>query len=225
MPATAFSETRTHSTLPNAELNAARFGVPIAAGIGIAIGGFWLVAWFVGWGAKWSNSEFINPKTNLALGVLLAGSALLLLWPKNRGQLSYSAGTLLAAFVLLIGALTLGEHLLHFDLGIDQLLAKEAPGAAATTRPNRMGPPAATSLTLLGIGLLLLSRQRGRIAPYLGLIVFLISLVPAVGFLYGVSAFFDRPQTTGIAWPTVVALLSLGAALVLAHYDSEPCTA
>ena len=52
---------------------------------------------------------------------------------------------------MLLGALTLSEHLFGWNLGIDQLLATEVPGVARTASPNRMGPPASLSMTLLGL--------------------------------------------------------------------------
>ena len=120
-----------------------------------------------------------------------------------------------SAVVLLVGVLTSSEHLFRLDLGIDQLLATEAPGALATARPNRIGPTGATSLALLGAGLLALAWRR-RVALYLGLATGFIVLVPAVGFLYGIGPFYSTART-GIAWPTVIALLSLAIGLVLAH--------
>ena len=55
-----------------------------------------------------------------------------------------------------------------------------------------MGPPGSVSLTLLGAGLLLLAFYRRGPAPYFGLVVCLITVVPAIGFLYGITAFYDQ---------------------------------
>lgn len=49
----------------------------------------------------------------------------------------------------------------------------------------------------------------------------MISLLPAVGFLYGIDPFYDRPLTA-IAWPTVIALFSAGIGLVLAVRERGP---
>jgi PAS domain S-box-containing protein len=195
------------------------WGFRIAGGTAALIGGFWLVAWLLGWAARWSAGGVIIPKTNMALCQLLGGIALLLLGQSTPFRSRRVLGAALALFMLLVGALTFGEHLFGFDLGIDQLLATEAPGAAATASPNRMGPIGAASLILSGAGFLALAWRRRRLAPYLGLVVFTANLVPAIGFLYGVAEFFSLPRLTGIAWPTVVALLALGGGLMLTHRE------
>ena len=46
--------------------------------------------------------------------------------------------------------------------------------------------------------------------------------MPAIGFLYHVEAFFSVPRLTGIALPTVVALLALGGGLVMSQRESGP---
>ena len=198
-----------------------RYGVSIAGTITLAIGAAWLVAWSLGIAAQWSAKSVITVKTNMALGQALAGAALLLLGPASVRGRRWRLGAAAAVLVLLIGALTLSEHLLHYNLGVDQLLATEAPGAAATDSPNRMGLYGSVSLALLGAGLLALALRRRSIVPYLGLVVCLINLLPAVGFIYGVDEFYKLPRT-GIAWPSVVALISLGVGLVLARSDGGP---
>jgi PAS domain S-box-containing protein len=203
-------------------------------------GSTWLAAWLGGVAAAWSASGQVTTKTNMAVSQLLAGAALLLLRPaaavlpqrsmpgnptphgdRSPLPLAHSAGTALAFIVLVIGAMTLSEHLSHFNLGIDQLLATEAPGATATMSPNRMGYPGSVSLILLGSALLALAWNRPPVAAYLGLAVCVVNVVPAVGFLLGVQPFFTRP-VTGIAWPTVVAMSVLGLGLVAAQRDSGP---
>ncbi len=162
------------------------------------------------------------PKTNMALGQLLAGTALLLAGRPTAGRARSLAGTVCALIVLALGALTLSEHLFNCDMGLDQLLAGEAPGAAGTASPNRMGPPGSLSLALLGAGLLALAWGRGAMAPYLGLAVCALNLFPAVGFLYGIGLFYSQPHLTAITWPTMTAMLAVGLGLVLARGESGP---
>ncbi len=189
------------------------------------IAGVWLVAWFRGYAPRWPAGGTITVKTNAALALFLAGSALLLLGPGGARGPRRWAGAIASALALLIGALTLGEHLFRWNLGIDQLLAVEPQGGVATVSPNRMGPPASVSFVLIGLGLLALARGRRwprAVAAYLGLATCLISLVPAVGYLFSIDTFYGNANLTGIAWPTVVALLSLGIGLVLAPRDVGP---
>ena len=218
MPVPSSPEFNTSSSPPSSRPAFLRYGLPTTGVIPLVIGASWLVAWFLGIAAQWNAAGVITVKTNMALGQLLAGAALLLLGPGEIGRRRRWLGGAAAVLVLLIGALTLSEHLFHFNLGIDQLLATEAPGEAATTSPNRFGLYGSVSLTVLGTGLLLLAFRRRRIAPHLGLAVCLINLLPAVGYVYGIDEFYNFPHT-GIAWPTVVALISLGIGLVLARSD------
>ena len=162
------------------------------------------------------------PTTNIAIALMLAGAALLLLGAKEPGAGRRWPGLAAAMMVLLVGALTLSEHVFHYNLGIDQLLAAEPAGAIGVTSPNRMGLPAAVCLTLLGAGLLALYGRRRTIAPFLGAAVCLITLVSLVGYFYGLRAFYRLPSFTAIAWPTAAGLMALGLGLVLAHADSEP---
>ncbi len=196
-----------------------RWGVHIAAAITAVIGAYWLVAWLGGWAAQWSAAGAITPKINMALCQLLGGAALLLQQHASSRQ-RRALVSAIALFVLIVGALTLSEHIFNYDLGIDQLLVRDAPNAAATASPNRMGPPGSLCWILLGAGLFALAWGRKAIASSFGMAVCIINLIPAVGFIYGVEQFYSKPHLTGIAWETVVALISLGAGLMLSQPES-----
>jgi signal transduction histidine kinase/PAS domain-containing protein len=191
---------------------------------GAAAGGngvVWLTLWLAGVAGRWSVQGAVTMKTNMALCLALGGGSLLLLAsPAASAGRRWAAGCL-GALVLLIGGLTLSEHLLGCDLGIDQLLAAEQPGAAATTAPNRMGLPGSSSLVLLGAGLLALSAGRRRWVLYFALGVCLVNLTPLVGFLYGIDEFHSK-GAAGIALPTVATLLVLGAGLILTVREAGP---
>ncbi len=124
--------------------------------------------------------------------------------------------------VLLLGALTFSEHLIGWNLGIDQLLATEPPGAAGAISPNRMGPLTSLTFFLLGPALLLLGRQgrhagRRALDQSLALLVVLVAMLPTIGYLYGADELYGTARYTGIAWPTAVALLALGLGVLCAR--------
>ncbi len=192
------------------------FGVAAAA-----VGGGHLAAWLAGvMGQRGLGT--ITMKTNAALCLLLAGTALVLLaspalqsW--RRWLVKLSAGT-----VVLIAALTLGENLAGWDLGIDQLLATEAPGALGVIDPNRMGMPACVSFILAGASLLILATPRTRarrivLAQGLALVICLITLLSTLGFLYDAHQLHALAPLTAIAWPTAIAILGLGIGLLFAR--------
>ncbi|MEO7190177.1 MAG: hypothetical protein ABI051_03905, partial [Vicinamibacterales bacterium] len=154
----------------------------------------------------------ISMKANAAIALLCLGSSLMLLRSQPPGRLAGSLGRIAALVAVAIGLATLSEHLFDWDLGIDQLLFRELPGAPATASPNRMGPPASTCVPLLGLALLLLDRRpsprRTQQAQLLAGVVLLIVVVPILGYVFGVHQLYGVARLTGIALHTA---LTLGA--------------
>jgi PAS domain S-box-containing protein len=188
-----------------------------------SIGAIWLVLQQTSLPARWSAAGVITVKPNMALGLTLGAVSLLLLADQSTAGARRWTGAALAAIVLLIGGLTLSEHVFGFDLGIDQILATEQPGAAGTAAPNRMGPPGSLSMTLLGAALLAVGVGRRRwAAPYLALAVCLVNMAPLVGYLYGATEFYSKPHLTGIAWPTVTAMLALALGVIASVRKTGP---
>ncbi len=163
-----------------------------------------------------------NVKTNVGIAFAAAGLANYALLYRDRARPLRWLGWTLAVLCIVIGALTLVEHASGWDLDIDELFAAEAPGALATTSPNRMGPPAAIAFVLSGLSLLLLdSRGEGvRAAGHgLALVSCLIPLLPLVGYTFGLTILYDIARYTGIAFSTAVALLVLAMSIVAGHPD------
>jgi signal transduction histidine kinase len=164
----------------------------------------------------------VTVKTNTALGLIFAGAALFLLAPRARPALATAAGRALAALTLAIGVLTLSQHLFGWELGIDELLFEEAPGALATISPNRTGPPASITFTLIGLALLVLD-ARGRSAQGVrqtaAFAALLVALLGAIGYATGVSPLYAVARATGIALVSAIAFLLLGAGVAFARPD------
>jgi PAS domain S-box-containing protein len=207
----------------NKSLQFIRWSIRILGLIAMLIGGFWLFAWLSGYAGQWSAqgalTGIVIMKTNMALALMLSGLILFFIGQKNVSQFLRTISFILASVVLLIGFLTLSENLLHIDLRIDQLLAHELPGAAGTSSPNRMGLIGSISLSLIGAGLLLVLGGWRRIAFWFGVVVCFIILLPSVGYLLDIDFFFSTPTITGVAWPTVIALLLLGLGLIIARHN------
>lgn len=196
-------------------------GVRLSSAIALLIGSSWLVLWFAGVAPRWSAAATVA-KTNMAVCQVLAGTALLLLSSPAPGAPRRRVGLGAAGLVSLISALTFSEHLFGIDLRIDQLLGTEPSGAVATVSPNRMGPPGACGLMLIGMGLILLPFRHARFAPWLGVAACVMNLVPAVGFIYGIDEFHNSARFTGIAWSSVIALTALGLGLVMSRPADAP---
>jgi signal transduction histidine kinase len=168
----------------------------------------------------------ITMKVNAALALFGSGVALLLL-PSTRpsARIGGRAGAIVAS---VLGALTFSEHVVGWNLGIDELFFEELPGAVATMSPGRMGPNASLSLTLAGIALLLLYHGRAwsiARAQLIGACIVVFALVPIVGYVYGAPQLYAVARYTGIAIHTGIALLALGVAILTAHSDIGPVAA
>ncbi len=183
-----------------------------AALYAMGAGALTLTGWALGMGrlTDWTGAG-ITMKANPAVGALAAGLALLLLCLVPRAGFLVRA---LAVLLGLLGGLTLVEHVSGLDLGIDTFLFDEAPGAAATMAPGRMGPPASLSYLLLGLGLFLAAgaAQARRTATALATAVLVVSALSLVGYLYGVGALYGLARVTGISlqMATVSAALAVG---------------
>ena len=162
----------------------------------------------------------ITIKANTAACLVLAGLSLALLAPERRGTIRTILGRVFAATLVFVGLATLCEHLFHWNLGIDQILFREAILPAATTAPNRMGPPASSCFPMLGLALLLLDVRSRRVDPpfqYPTLGVLAISLVSLLGYLFHVRQLYGVAQISGIAFHTALAFLLLGVGLLAAR--------
>uniref|UniRef100_C6DZ02 histidine kinase n=1 Tax=Geobacter sp. (strain M21) TaxID=443144 RepID=C6DZ02_GEOSM len=200
--------------------NYLRRGAALSGIVASVIGAIHLALWLSGLLTSSGLHSFVI-KTNASLCLTLFGLALALaiVAEEGRGARRWWSAAL-AAPATVIAALTLLEHLLDVDFGIDQLLAREQPGALGVLHPNRMGPPGAVSFTLCGIGIFfLLQGKRGaiRVAQFLGFILCLLGLMGLLGYLYQVEGFYAAPRLTAIAWPTSFSIFLLGIGLLLAR--------
>ena len=163
----------------------------------------------------------VTMKSNAAACLLLAGLSLWLLQGRTSGA-RRGPGWLLAGIVTVVGALTLGEHLVGWDLGIDQILFRELPGELGTASPGRVGPPASTCFVLLGLALLSLTtlvRRRRLLGQILAVLAGLVALLGVIGYLYDVPSLYTKPTYSGIAMHTAVALILLAMGVLLARPD------
>jgi len=191
----------------------------------VCFGGSTLLGWI-------SDLEFLKSpwaggiamKANTAIGLTLAGTAL---WFQQRVENApHWRSTLasgLAVLLGVLGALTFLQHLTGADFGIDQLFFREEPGAVATTSPGRMGPPASFCFLLAALALVWTngaSRKTDLAAQVLGLAICLISLVPLLGYAFGDDQLYALARITGISLPTAIALLAVGAGIVLSRPSS-----
>lgn len=181
-----------------------------------------LLGWFAGIYrlTDWVGTG-ISIKANAALSALISGLSLLLVVTRSRRR---SLVRIAGALVGLIGGLTLFEHVSGWNLGIDQLLVTEVPGARATAAPGRMGPPASLSFVLIGMALVLttLGTRARAFVPALGIAVMAISLLSLTGYLYGAEPMYAVPRLTGISVQMAFTLFAVGLGLVVSVPEQHP---
>ncbi|MFT3683752.1 MAG: hypothetical protein QM783_02300 [Phycisphaerales bacterium] len=191
---------------------AARYvGVAVAA-----IGAVGLLGWWANTAAfRTVLAGLAQMKPNTAVGLVLCGLGLAL---GTRGTVARRVRLALGAAAFLIGLVTLGEHILGLELGVDGLLASDGvPG------PRRMTPGAATALVLGGFGIgctaLPHSSERAgwRVVVETGasLLVALIGTLALLGYLYGVQSLYRTEVFSSMALHTAASFALLGLGLSL----------
>ncbi len=165
------------------------------------------------------DGDGITIKFNPALAIALLGSGLVChaRFPERRTFIRA-----LAAIGALIGFATLLQHLTGLDFGIDTFFVDEAPGAPATASPGRMGAPASTSLTALGIALFLSTTAYHRHASKAAVPALLYSSLSLAGYAFRADALFTLPRITGIALQTGVSIFTLSIGIIALHRDAWP---
>ena len=177
---------------------------------------------FAGWVADrppltdwYSDGISIQPNTTVA--TMLAGGALMLLAVGLR-RVAIICGLVVAA----IGSATLFQYLSGIDLHIDTLLMFGRQwGRTGVLFPGRMGPPGATSWTIIGVAIVIASSRSVTSAlratvPLLALMTTAISSLSLIGYLYGADTLYAVPTATVIALQTSTFILATSMGLMLA---------
>jgi len=199
-------------------ISAAASMIVLAVGVTVLIGWIFNVTLL-----KSILPGLVTMKANTAAAFALIGISLWLLQlsslparlpqGEREGKWKRRIANVFALFVVLVGMFTLIEYLSGWNLGIDQLLFKEAPGAVQTTFPGRMAANTALNFLITGLALLLLDVETRRGHPpaqYLILIEGALALLALVGYVYGISTLYG-----GIASLTAMALHTATAFLVV----------
>lgn len=206
----------------------------VTACLAIAAGSATLLGWFTGVDALVRLSPGFAPmKPNTAVCFILCGLSLLLrLAPAGRlladetGKRDAlplalrSAATACALLAGGIGLVTLGEHLLSWNTGLDHLLFTDAVRADGHAPPGRMTHVAAANFALLGLSLSFLDFEprRGFLpAQHAALLVSLTGLIAVLGYLYGVSSLYGVFPYSSMALHTALCFTVLGLGVMMAR--------
>lgn len=137
------------------------------------------------------------------------------------------AARLLALVPLLLGALSLYEHVAGRDLGIDDILFEDPMALVRTGHPARMAPYTAVLLMLSGSALFLFELGRihhARAMRWLGTAQFVLALFVLFGTGFDARSMQSLSGSTGIAPYTVIALLALSLGMLGLQWSRAPTT-
>jgi PAS domain S-box-containing protein len=195
--------------------------LPSMAGWVVAFGGaLGLLGWVAGIEAlKSLLPGLVTMKFNTALCFVLLGTALGL-W-STRDDKSWRQPVALgcAGLAGAIGLLSLAEYGFGWNAGIDELLWKDDPSPVATVHPGRMAVNTALCFTLAALGILLRGNMRrglGRsvIVGGLGFVVAAFAGSAFLGYATDAKVAYTSWSLTGLALPTALLFVVLGAGLI-----------
>ncbi len=219
MPNKLTDESGTPRSVAEARLADAAPALPVTASrvlgwLSVAAG----VSVLVGWMFDLPTLKSVLPgivamKANTALGFVLAGLSLVIV---TRGPGSLLASRALASATALIGLLTLAQYAFHLDLGIDQMLFQEPPGAVGTFSPGRMAATTALAFLLFGLARwLATSRRTMASAQLVALPVALLGFLSIAGYVCGATALVGIGSYTQMAVHTAALFMVLALGLLL----------
>ena len=163
----------------------------------------------------------IHMLPNTSLGFVAAGASLWLqVRPGADGPTRRRVARALAALVLALGALTFGERVWGWELGIDQLLFPELLRRHPYRPPGRMATNSTVAFALAGGALLLLdvvTRRGHRPAQWLGAAGLTVAALAVVGYLYKANAFYQIDAAAAMAISTAMAFFSIHLGVLCAR--------
>jgi len=138
--------------------------------------------------------QLASMKINTALEFILLGCVLML--TQFQTKKSYVVVSLiLSSLIVIISFTSLIQTLFHINLGIDQLIAADAPSVALhLPYPGLMSSNTAACFVLFGFAFLGFSSKLSIIniiAQYFLNVVTAISSIALIGYLYGLSSFYN----------------------------------
>jgi PAS domain S-box-containing protein len=192
------------------------------ATVSVAAGSIALIGWLLG--IKLLRTilpGFPSMVPNTALGLIFSGISLALQtaqWPSR--QILVRVGRMLAAVVVVFGALIVSEYVFRKDFGIDRILLPNSVIVPASF-PGRPSPQTGTDFALAGLALLFLEAEGivALLSQLLAIATATIAMVALLGYVFGVASFYVISASTGMAVQTAVAFLVLSAGMLCAHPD------
>ena len=161
---------------------------------------------------------FVPMQYNTALGFLLGGSAILLIYHKKM-----ALSRVLLAIVGCIGFLTLVEYSMGVNLHIDELFMKHYI-TVETSHPGRMAPNTALCFLLSSVALSLTvgkGTKKMQISSILGALIFGLGIIAFIGYLIGMEVTYGGGKLTRMAVHTAIGFMILGTGVTALNLYQE----
>jgi PAS domain S-box-containing protein len=162
-------------------------------------------------------------KPDVALCFVLAGVSLWLLQldpgagDNSRGWRIHTARGL-SGVVGLVGLLSLVEHLVHLNVGMDEVLFRKAQQATGILHPGSMAGATALGFVVLGASVLLATMGKFYSAQIFALLTSLNGFIACIGYLLGVRSLYNNVAAySSLALHTAILFVALGLAALTAR--------
>jgi two-component system sensor histidine kinase/response regulator len=165
---------------------------------------------------------YASMKPSTAFSFLLSSCSLWLLHFRDLDAKRACAARIFAALVALVGALTLCEHWLGWDLGFDAFLFHNTLIATEVDHPGRFSQATAMGLFLLGSSLFFAGRRFHRYSEpsqWLALAATVVGALGQFGYIFGAQSLYQFPAYATMALHTAVTLTLLGVGTLLVRPD------
>jgi PAS domain S-box-containing protein len=162
---------------------------------------------------------FATMKANTAISFVLTGTALWLVNDETARREKIWIARSCAAFVTILGILTLWEYIFAQNLGIDQLIFRDTETLEAA-HPGRISFTTAIDFVLIGVALYILSIphwKEERISQFLALAAVTIAFLALIGYLYGVESLYQVGSNSSMALHSAVSFVLLGIGICCAR--------
>ena len=211
----------TFSHFPEQQLLRYRIASIVLATLAGAIGGAALLGWILdNKFLKRIHPALVNMKANTAICLMLVAACCFFINDRSSSPIKRGIHHVFAAIVGLIGLVTLSEHIFGWNTGLDQLLFYESREEAGLSFPGRMGVAASLNFFFLGIALSFIdarAKRWFRVSNIAVILVVTVTLLVFLYYFYGIERNEAIAQYFTIAVHTVVAFVSLCAAVLLAR--------
>ena len=192
----------------------------IAGVVTVVIGGVMLAGWWIRIPGLLGVEATPSMSPLTAATFVLAGLSLFLSYPKYQMRWAGELSRALALLVIAVAVITGVELILGLDLRIDLLLAPAAERRSGTSLPGRIAINTAVAFLFVGLGIVLLRRDRrtnglrSQIAAFEVLIVAFIALV---GYAFGVRDFYSMQPFLGMALISAMTFVIVGLGLLFSQ--------